>query len=224
MAGGVQHFQRVNEYCDRRRGVFPFLVIRCTCSRSLKIADSDRSMGFSRACRAFAGAGWRVAAQRADDQCPQCVAGFSKSSPRPASSPAAPAKPKVQIMVSPAQAAPAAGRADPPRQPTPKDRLKIQTALAECYDDEASRYRGSDCDQALAERLDVPRAWIAEERERAYGPDRCEADGHDLDALKSIVALAGEVSAKHLELAATAENLGRNAKRLADKLAARGVK
>lgn len=229
MAGGIQHFQRVNSFCERRGGVFPFLVIRCsTCTRTCQIADGDKPMGMGRACRAFSNAGWRVAAARSGDQCPHCVAGYTKPSPRPASPSAAPAKPKDPIMVSTAQAAARPGVAagvvaDPPRQPTPKDINRIQTELQERYDSDAERYRGADSDRVVAERLDVPRAWVSAERARAYGPDRCEADQHDLSELQQIVERSKQMAELYVEHATQAEAVALRAQRAIDRLAARGV-
>ena len=220
MADDVQ-FQRVNAYCDRRSGVFPFLVIRCsTCQRTAKTAeDPARPIGMSRACRAFAGAGWRVAAQRSADQCPQCVAGLTKS-PKRSAKPIA--KPKSQPMTASPSVAPAITAA-PPRQPTREDRRRIQSALDEAYDDEAGCYRGSGSDRAIAERLDIPRAWVSEERERAYGPDRCESDAQDLAKVQLISQLAAILETRAMEIAAEAEALRKDAETMRARLAARGV-
>ncbi|NQE62930.1 hypothetical protein [Caulobacter sp. RHG1] len=228
MSGGGKNFQHVNDWCPQRRGYFGSLLIRCcNCPTTAKIADhSDKPRSVSDASRAFRRDGWRIGPRRSADECPKCVAGYIKPSPRPATPPPAPVQPKEPIMVSTAQAAPgvAAGvSADPPRQPTPKDRRAIQNALDLVYDDEAGRYRGAETDRTVAERLDLPRAWISEERERSFGPERCEADTQDLAELKRIVARTAEMAEKYVEHATQAEAVGQNAKRLIEKLAARGV-
>ena len=66
-------------------------------------------------------------------------------------------------------------RAEPPRQPTLADNRRIRDALDELYDEGAGHYRGAANDKAVAEKLNVPTAWVANVRENFYGPERSEA-------------------------------------------------
>jgi hypothetical protein len=217
MAGG-ELFKSTYAFNDRIGGCERVQIIACACGRNAMVKDEvARGSGFTAAAAQFRRLGWRVAGKRRDDTCPDCIAGrpvpvLKPKGPKMTTTKAA-GQPGVALGVS----------AAPPRQPTFEDWRRIREVLDVDYDDVAGRYREALNDRIVSERLLVPRAWVTEERERAYGPERCEADTRDLDDLKQIVAMAGELSAKHLELAASAENLGKNAQRLADKLAARGV-
>lgn len=127
-------------------------------------------------------------------------------------------------MVQPTPIASLAGvAADPPPQPTLADIKRIRQALDDCYDDEAGRYRGSDNDRAVSERLGVPRAWVSQERAHAYGPERCESDDRDLAELQKLSQRAAVLEAKGMEIAAEAESLRKDAESVRARLGARGV-
>ncbi|PZR36474.1 hypothetical protein [Caulobacter segnis] len=118
---------------------------------------------------------------------------------------------------------PKAPAAVPPRQPSLADIRKIRQALDEAYDDEAGCYRGNASDRSLSERLDVPRAWVSNEREHAYGPERCEQDREDLAKVEGIKQRAADLEAQAMEVAQAAETLRRDAEAMRARLAARGV-
>lgn len=65
---------------------------------------------------------------------------------------------------------------DEPRAPTRIENRRIMETLDECYDADRQRYKSSFSDQALAVRLDVPRAWVSKVREEFYGPEANEAE------------------------------------------------
>jgi len=92
--------------------------------------------------------------------------------------------------------------ADPPRQPTRAQRRAVDEALAHYYDPEAEMYNGSWSDKKLAEKMDVPRAWIAEVREALYGPDRSKAADQNtvkLDAYRARLVQLEEDFLKAME-------------------------
>lgn len=66
-----------------------------------------------------------------------------------------------------------------PRKPTRDENRRIMDTLEECYDAEKQRYKASFSDNALAARLDVPRAWVSVVREQFYGPETNEAEIED---------------------------------------------
>jgi len=93
-------------------------------------------------------------------------------------------------------------RAEDPPKPTREQIRKVQDELDARYDIPAQRYKGKMSDKALAELLNFPAAWIAEERERAYGPDDSEAlrqRAHDLEVLKGDLAGVAAKIERHVE-------------------------
>ena len=93
---------------------------------------------------------------------------------------AAPAEPPKEVIPMPKPAVkPAAPVAAPviktlaelPRLPTREDNRRIRQALDEHYDDGGPYYFDDLSDVALADKLNVPRAWVSDLREQSYGPD-----------------------------------------------------
>jgi len=101
--------------------------------------------------------------------------------------------------------------AAPPARPTRADIRAIQDALDLAYNVEAQRYVGEATDASVAEGLNLPRAWVTEERERAYGPEVNEAASAAADKWRrnltnraaklgeDILSLAGKLEALALE-------------------------
>lgn len=77
---------------------------------------------------------------------------------------------------------PTAGRAD---------RRKIMDALEENYNVDANRYSGTLNDQAIAEKLGVPRAWVTEIREQFFGDEDNEVIE---EAVIQLEALTSKIS------------------------------
>lgn len=100
--------------------------------------------------------------------------------------------------------------ADPARKPTRDERNAIHDELTKVYDPVDERYAGSDSDKTVAERLDVPRAWVVEVREMFFGAhDRNKAALQKMAGLDKAIALAKQASARLLEMAAEADTLER---------------
>lgn len=98
----------------------------------------------------------------------------------------------------------------PPREPSQTDRRRIFREIDDNWDEAQARYTGSTTDQTIAEKLSVPRAWVAEARSEAFGDQRnemAEQVGKELEALK---ARADQLSAESLEFAAKYEQLARD--------------
>jgi len=118
------------------------------CSATELMADNTQK-GFPPEIvgKKFSSRGWMVGASK--DWCPDCVAASQR---------------KVVSM-----------KAEEPRTPTREDRRRIIDALEEHYDTKHERYTANWSDKSLAAKLTIPVAWVAEERDRAYGPDINEA-------------------------------------------------
>ena len=101
-----------------------------------------------------------------------------------------------------------------PRQPTREDRRRILDALDAHYIVQDQRYSKNFSDDTISAQLNLPRAWITEERDRAFGPDRNEAA---LEHANAVAALAEQFEALKndaMKIAERAEELEREAKRL----------
>lgn len=101
------------------------------------------------------------------------------------------------------------------RESTFADKRRIRTALDEFYDEDRGTYRGDWSDRALAEKLDMPRVWVAQVRD-TYGPDKNDSERIAAEAqvmamkqtvtrLNSLTAEAKKIADSVLELAATLE-------------------
>ena len=97
--------------------------------------------------------------------------------------------------------------AELPPQPTRADRRRIQDELELVYNVDLQRYKASWTDDALASKLNVPRAWVSEERDRAYGPAGNDAEIERLAALQTLInrtTAAVEIAMKAAEHAMAA--------------------
>lgn len=214
---------------------------RCSkCPRTATVADNA---GMARPMTYFADRfrrkGWRIGQRATAHVCPQCVGGLK---PKPALTPAqkqaafcriagvpraasSSPKPKEAAMTksAPGKTPALSVVADAPRQPTREDKRKIREALDVCYLTDKGVYAGGDSDESVAKRLDVPRAWVAAEREDAYGPDACEDDGKDLTTLAALSVDLKRWGDEALELAQRYDAKHREVEALRAKLAKRGV-
>ena len=103
-------------------------------------------------------------------------------------------KPK-EIQVMAVQPIKPQGTAAPIRQPTQKQIRLIILALEDAYDDAAKRYKGQHTDKSIAVDLGdgIMPAWVAEQREKLFGP----AGNEELFAiLNEIEAVKLDVSNK----------------------------
>lgn len=69
----------------------------------------------------------------------------------------------------------------------------IRALLDDHYDVEQERYNGDMSDAKLAEQMDIPRAWVTQEREK-FGPDVNEIDAQGEEKARAYAALKEEVS------------------------------
>ena len=177
------------------------------CGKADLIRDNTRgNMPPQVAAKMFREKGWRIAGRRSKDLCPTCAAPKTKTAKRP---------PEPVTIITPTKDETPMAQAEAPRQPTPADRLKIVDELSAGYDPARGLYLGAGSDQWFADKLKVPRAWVADLRELLMGgPDKNEVadtkrareieklDG-DLQALKERAAnLESEASGIVLEMRA----------------------
>lgn len=97
------------------------------------------------------------------------------------------------------------------RRPTPKQERLIILALEDAYDDQAKRYRGNNTDKTIADDLGdgVMFGWVAEVRERLFGPsggnEEIEAIRAEIESVKR--ACEGKIKAATDELAVSIASL-----------------
>jgi hypothetical protein len=112
-------------------------------------------------------------------------------------------------MTSPATKPVTVGRAaEPPREATLADRRAIADALDKSYHVSAERYMGDDSDQKVAERLNMPRAWVTSVRAMLYGQlDRNEAADAMMKRWNELADQAKTLETQAYDLTAKAEQL-----------------
>lgn len=94
----------------------------------------------------------------------------------------------------------------PPRDPTPTDLRRIMREIDDNWDEARQRYTGATTDQSIADKLNVPRAWVAAERVRAFGDQmRNEAAEQALGELKNLRADAKKAMQRAFDAAASIE-------------------
>jgi hypothetical protein len=94
----------------------------------------------------------------------------------------------------------------PPRQPTQTDLRRIMREIDENWDEPKARYAGAATDKSIAEKLNVPRAWVVEERKRAFGDStRNELTDKMIDDLKLLKDMAEQRAKRALDAAAECE-------------------
>lgn len=165
------------------------------CSGVGEIVDSTRiGLPPEMIAKKFSGLGWHIGPNANRDHCPACIR-------KP--------EPKVTYM-----------KAEPPRVPTREDRRKIIDALEEHYDAGRERYKASWTDKALANKLGLPAAWVAEERDRAYGP---ETNEQAANRTAETQAIREEMERVQTELLAQFDSLEARLKKLEVDLSYRGA-
>lgn len=170
------------------------VVINCsTCDASASAhvkSESDEVRA-----KYWTGRGWSVGKRPADHLCPVCAAN--------------PHQQKEATMAE----------AEPPRQVTREDRRKINDALDAHYLPERGCYAKSFSDKLVAEKLSMPRAWVAEERERLFGPDINEASAQQNAEVMALERRAQAAEDLAMKAAAEAESVKKDAAALRTRLA-----
>lgn len=113
------------------------------------------------------------------------------------------------------QPAPAA---QPPRNPTPPENRRVLDAMDAHYDADRQMYRGSFTDEAVAQQLKVPRAWVTKVRADFYGPETNEAALMRGAKLDDAIKLAEAATKTLLDMAQQAEGLATELKKAREAL------
>lgn len=206
------------------------LHVGIPCSRCSRVDWAKApNAGFGR--RIFKTKGWLIGSRAGKHVCPSCrapkrpdltpaqrraaycrIEGMEPAAPAPSE----PVNPVMAEKLAPVLAAMTAEpeeppmAAEPPRQPSQADNRRILDALTAHYDEDAARYRKAFSDEALAKALDMPRAWIADVRERFYGPDVNEATAERDAKVRDALDLAEAAVKRLTEMALEAERIGAN--------------
>jgi predicted nucleic-acid-binding Zn-ribbon protein len=132
----------------------------------------------------FRRAGWVLGARRNDDRCPRCVStkrtrkAVRSTTGRPVPAPVFHLQEETPVPTPTADTA--------PRAATREENRRIRDELDACYDESAGRYVASWTDQAVADKLKVPRAFVSGVREDFYGPEGNEAQANRHQALEAL--------------------------------------
>lgn len=97
--------------------------------------------------------------------------------------------------------------AEEPRQPTREDNRRIRSALDDHYVDTDGCYAKNFSDEALAQKLNLPLAWIAKVRSDFYGLNKSEASVQAVAAVPKLTEEAKALADKFMEGALQCEAL-----------------
>lgn len=180
---GASHFtisKRWNAEAHKHERIQVATCGKCGAREGVRDAG-ERPKPVSPMASYFRQRGWHIAARPVGDLCPKCAAGkpTMKSDreltpaqkraaycrinnvPRPGEEPAIP-EPIPMV-------------ADEPRQPSPAERRRVLEEVEARWNTAKGCYEKAWTDKALAESLNVPRAWVADVREQFFGAEKNEA-------------------------------------------------
>jgi hypothetical protein len=139
-------------------------VARFTCSRcdtGQDFAQNGGALSPDFIVKRAVAAGWDCKTNRTSALCPACCAPKEPTMTDAMTDRRShPDKPAKLAVVAEA----------PPRLPTNEQRLQIRGALDQHFDDAKGRYLDGYSDDKIAAHLNVPRAFVSNIREAAYGP------------------------------------------------------
>jgi hypothetical protein len=119
--------------------------------------------------------------------------------PTPPATPAATETPANQETA--VNAAPTPITEKPVRVPTQGDRRQIMDALDKCYDVGEGRYHSDHTDEGIAKALDMPRGWVTEVRQFAYGASgQNEMSDKKLQVMKAMEQKVLDLENQHRKL------------------------
>lgn len=110
-------------------------------------------------------------------------------------------------------------KADAPKEMTPADRRRIFREVDGNWDEGKAMYLGDVTDQTLADKLNVPRAWVATVRKEAFGDtDKNESMIRVLAEARDLRAKVEKYGNAALDAAAALERLTKSYDALIEKL------
>jgi hypothetical protein len=118
------------------------------------------------------------------------------ATPKPLAATETPANQETAV-----NAAPTPITEKPVRVPTQGDRRQIMDALDKCYDVGEGRYNGTHTDEGIANALDMPRGWVTEVRQFAYGASgQNEMSDKKLQVMKAMEQKVLDLENQHRRL------------------------
>jgi hypothetical protein len=168
--------------------------------------DEDKAERY--VTRKFEAIGWKIGKTAKGNLCPGCFAKVKQASAK-----TKPAKEKEEVMSSekvvPITPPPAV---EPPRAMTRDDGRIIFNKIDENYAGESVGYALGWSDERIAKDLGVPRAWVAEIRDKYFGPDIDEKHTQVLAEAKALLAETNATAAALMKridmLAQTIKSMG----------------
>jgi hypothetical protein len=152
--------------------------------------------------RRFKNKGWEVGASEKHDYCPACVEArrIERRQRRNRNAISVLENVKNVFPLTPRETPPqlqggmeVQATAESPREMSRAERRIIQTKLEDVYQDEDRGYKPGWSDAAVARDLNVPIGWVAEERDRSFGPAKDNEEVRDM--LDRVATKAAEAHA-----------------------------
>lgn len=141
--------------------------------------------------------GWTIDLKRGKHLCPTCTNGGRMKKPN-----------TTELKVS-----------SKPREMTRADRRRIFREIDDSYDEAGNAYVLDVTDQSIADKLKVPRAWVAQVREESFGPAGPDPAILKIEsALKDLQSRQAKVESDAMQLFERATKIGEQAEALAAEL------
>lgn len=213
----VPPHERFSEVMLQAEGAQRRTALEIRCSRCPRTSHVVKNGGVhvptEVAANRFTDRGWEVAnrASAGKDLCPEC-----KKKPAPVATltvveETAQIEPVIEVEPMPTNApVPAATKptlVDPPRDPSVAQRRQILDKLEETYNVEEKAYKGDWTDQKIAQKLEMPRAWITSVRDQFFGPEDNMKGRQRYAELEAFLPKIKDVENRHFALATEAEQL-----------------
>lgn len=222
-----ERFAQVSLESDDNRRRTALEIRCCKCDKTSHIVKNGSAhMPTDQAAQRFTERGWEVANQTTPgrDLCPVC----KHETAAPKAAPILKAVPDPEPVVEPVAKViemPQANQqqtqkptlVETPREPSVGDRRHILDKLEETYDVAEKAYKGDWSDQKIAEKLNMPRAWVEAIREQFFGPEENLATKRRLADLEAMLPQLKRLEEEHLALASKAETMHTNIRKLLGK-------
>jgi len=160
---GAPYALEIVDWGERKRQVARY-TCGC-CKRTIDVPikpDNKSSLSIEMHRRILRNKGWIMTSRADHVRCDNCQGSHKPMPVQPDPKPNGHA-----VSNAPANAPP-----QPSTLPSSIQRLNIRTKLDTCFDDADGVYLSGESDETIAAALNIPRAWVTNIREAAYGPIR----------------------------------------------------
>lgn len=197
MRGDFDHIEeRVVPIGDGQKRVQTFRCSAPGCSEAKDTPITTKRRPPEQLAKMASRCGWTIDLKRGKHLCPTCSDGGKM-------------KPKTEEPKTSSK----------PREMTRADRRRVFREIDECYDEAGNAYVLDVTDQSIADKLKVPRAWVAQVREESFGPAGPDPAILRIEsALKDLQAKQAQVESDAMQLFERATKLGEQAEALAAEL------